>query len=326
VLTPTALVHAAAWAEMFDDFLRAADGPGFTPFEPGRDYDSYVDGKPRADGARDFLRSRHIDLPEGSDADPAGAQTVHALAARKDEFFLQRINRDGIKAYPGSLRYLREVRTAGLRTAVVSSSRNCAQITKAAGLDDLLDVRVDGVIAARGPPPRQSPGRTPSWRQPSSWTRDPPRPPCSRTPPAGVAAGRAGHFGYVVGVDPHRSRIRPPARRRPAVARSRYGRAGPDRTAGREKPVISHPAYPVEPWVVRETELDLNVLAQSESVFALSNGHIGLRGNLDEGEPHGIPGSYLNSVHEGAVGAIRREQLRRPGQRRDQSSTSPMAS
>jgi beta-phosphoglucomutase family hydrolase len=191
VLTPTALVHAAAWKQMFDDFLRERDGDGFTPFDPVADYDEYVDGKPRADGARDFLASRGIDLP---------AATVQGLAARKDEIFAAKVDRDGVQPYPGSVRYLHAVRAAGLRTAVVSASQHCARIVRSAGLEDLLDVRVDGLTAQedhlKGKP------------EPDTFLAAAHR---LRTEPqyaavfedatAGVAAGRAGKFGYVVGVD-----------------------------------------------------------------------------------------------------------------------------
>jgi beta-phosphoglucomutase family hydrolase len=200
VLTPTALVHAAAWAQMFDEFLRQRDGAGFAPFDPVVDYDDYVDGKPRAEGARDFLAARAITLPPGDPDDPPGAQTIEGLAARKDQIFLERVERDGVAPYPGSVRYLRAVRAAGMRTAVVSASKHCAQIVRAAGIEDLLDERVDGVVAVeerlRGKP------------QPDTFlaaarrlSTEPSEAVVFEDATSGVAAGRAGHFGYVVGVN-----------------------------------------------------------------------------------------------------------------------------
>jgi len=200
VLTPTALVHAAAWGELFDEFLRQRAGDGFTPFDRIREYDDYVDGKPRVDGVRSFLAARRIDLPEGSSDDGPDAPTINGLAARKDEIFLAKVERDGVKPYPGSVEYLRAARAAGLKTAVVSSSRNCEQIVKSAGLAEYLDVRVDGVTAAkeslRGKP-------EPDTFLNAAFKLDvePAHAAVFEDSTAGVAAGRAGSFGYVVGVD-----------------------------------------------------------------------------------------------------------------------------
>ncbi len=152
VLTQTAKVHDAAWKEMFDSYLRERarqTGQPFVPFDPVRDYDEYVDGKPRADGTRSFLESRGITLPDGHDDDPADAQTVHGLGNRKNEIVLQRIRAGGVQAYDGSVRYVRAVRDAGLRRAVVSSSANCRDVLVAAGIEDLFEARIDGVVAER---------------------------------------------------------------------------------------------------------------------------------------------------------------------------------
>ncbi|NJC73743.1 HAD hydrolase-like protein [Planosporangium thailandense] len=142
VLAPTAAVHVAAWKEVFDEFLRrraGRTGDGFRPFDVA-DYDEYVDGRPRAGGARSFLASRHITLPEGRPDDPPDKETVQGLSARKDEAFARRPHRDGVKPLEGSVRYLRAARDAGLRRAVVSSSRHCAEILPAAGIADLIEL------------------------------------------------------------------------------------------------------------------------------------------------------------------------------------------
>jgi beta-phosphoglucomutase family hydrolase len=200
VLTPTALVHDAAWKEMFDGYLRERDGPGFVPFDRDADYNEYVDGKARGDGTRSFLASRGIELPEGSPDDPPGKLTVQGLAAAKDEIFRRRVKRDGVSAYPGSVAYLRAVRAAGLPTAVVSSSKNCADIVRAAGLEELLDERVDGLVAQRdklnGKPAPDT------FLAAARLLHVPPdQAAVFEDALAGVAAGRAGRFGYVVGVD-----------------------------------------------------------------------------------------------------------------------------
>jgi beta-phosphoglucomutase family hydrolase len=203
VLTKTAAVHDAAWKEMFDDYLRERArraGQPFVPFDPVSDYEEYVDGKPRADGTRSFLASRGIDLPDGSADDPPGAQTVHGLGNRKNEILLRRIREDGVEAYQGSVRYVRAVRDAGLRRAVVSSSANCRDVLVAAGIADLFEERIDAVVAERehlkGKPAPDTflAGARALGLEPSAAV-------VFEDALAGVAAGRAGHFGYVVGVD-----------------------------------------------------------------------------------------------------------------------------
>jgi beta-phosphoglucomutase-like phosphatase (HAD superfamily) len=151
VLTQTAAVHAAAWKQMFDEFLRAraqAEGSQFTEFDIHDDYDEYVDGKPRDAGVRDFLASRGISLPEGRRTDPPSADTVYGLGNRKNELLLTRIREDGVAVFDGSVRYLEAVQRAGLRRAVVSSSANTAQVLQVTGLDRYFEVRVDGVTIA----------------------------------------------------------------------------------------------------------------------------------------------------------------------------------
>ena len=198
VLTRTATVHMAAWKRTFDGFLRTHDpaAPEFTQL----DYNRYVDGKPRADGVRDFLASRGITLPEGSPGDPPETPTVQGIASRKQDLVLAELAEHGVEVYPGSVRYLRAVKEAGLATAVVTASANGEQVIDAGGFADLIDVRVDGVVAAReglrGKPRPDTflagarllgvePGAAVVFEDALS----------------GVAAGRAGSFGYVVGVD-----------------------------------------------------------------------------------------------------------------------------
>ena len=152
VLTDTASVHAEAWKEMFDAFLRVRatrEGAPFVPFDPVRDYDEYIDGKQRFDGVRSFLASRGIELPEGSHDDPPDADTIGGLGNRKNELVLAMIHRRGVQAYEGSVRFVLAARDAGLRRAVVSASANCREVLEAAGIAELFEARVDGVVAAR---------------------------------------------------------------------------------------------------------------------------------------------------------------------------------
>ncbi|MFI9201073.1 HAD family hydrolase [Streptomyces sp. NPDC053048] len=200
VLTQTATVHAAAWKETFDAFLERREGPGFRPFDAVDDYDRYVDGMPRADGVRSFLDSRGIHLPEGGDDDPPDADTVHGLGNRKNTLVLRKIEELGVQAYPGSVRYVRAARDAGLRRAVVSSSANCHAVLLAAGIDDLLEVRVDGLVAAeQGLPGKPHPDTFLAAARALGVTPD--ESAVFEDALAGMEAGRAGRFGFVVGVD-----------------------------------------------------------------------------------------------------------------------------
>jgi beta-phosphoglucomutase family hydrolase len=203
VLTQTAKVHAAAWKEMFDDFLReraARTGEKFVSFDPVADYDTYVDGKPRYDGVRSFLASRGIELPEGGPNDPPSAETVHGLGNRKNELVLALLKRDGVKVYEGSVRYVRAVRDAGLRRAVVSASANCREVLQAAGIEDLFEVRIDGIVVEQQHL-KGKPAPDTFLAAAEQLGAQPAEAAVFEDALAGVEAGRAGHFGFVVGVD-----------------------------------------------------------------------------------------------------------------------------
>lgn len=203
VLTATAAIHAAAWKQTFDDFLRgwsARTGEPFIPFDLVRDYDEYVDGRPRTAGVRMFLASRGITLPEGGASDPPGAETVTGLGNAKNALVLARIARDGVAAFPGSVAYLHAVRAAGLRTAVVSASANCRPVLASAGLDGLVDVVIDP-IAAQQRHLAGKPAPDTYLAAASDLSEPPERCAVYEDALAGVAAGRAGGFGWVVGVD-----------------------------------------------------------------------------------------------------------------------------
>ncbi|MFF3327338.1 HAD family hydrolase [Streptomyces sp. NPDC002889] len=203
VLTRTAKVHAAAWKEMFDDYLRRRaerEGVPFEPFDSVHDYDEYVDGRPREDGVRTFLASRGIRLPEGAPDDGPDRETVNGLGTRKNALVLRKIREEGVEAYEGSVAYVSAARDAGLRRAVVSSSANCRDVLAAAGIEDLFEERIDGIVAReqrlRGKP------------QPDTYLAaaralgaEPGAAAVFEDALAGVEAGRAGGFGLVVGID-----------------------------------------------------------------------------------------------------------------------------
>jgi beta-phosphoglucomutase family hydrolase len=201
VLTKTAKVHAAAWKQMFDDYLaQHASGPSAGPFDVGSDYAQYVDGKLRQDGVRSFLGSRGVTLPEGDPDDPPDAETVHGLGNRKNELFLELLAKEGVERYEGSVRFVEAVRSAGLRRAVVSASKNCRDVLVAAGIEELFEARIDGGVAAE----RELAGKpAPDMFLAAAEALgvDPGRAAVFEDAVAGVEAGRAGAFGWVVGVD-----------------------------------------------------------------------------------------------------------------------------
>jgi HAD superfamily hydrolase (TIGR01509 family) len=202
VLTGTAQIHAAAWAETFNDFLRERARRSGQPYRAfaAADYASYVDGRPRVDGVRSFLASRGMTLPEGDPADPAERDTVQGLAKRKNDLLLRLIAERGVTPYPGSRRYLTAALDAGLRRAVVTASANAVQVIRAAGLADLIEVRIDGVVAAeRGLRGKPAPD---TFLAAAADLGVPAVAACVfEDSVAGVQAGRAGGFGYIVGVD-----------------------------------------------------------------------------------------------------------------------------
>jgi beta-phosphoglucomutase family hydrolase len=203
VLTQTALVHNAAWKQTFDAFLQKwseQHGQPFVPFDSGPDYHDYVDGRPRADGVRTFLTSRGITLPEGTADDGPDAETVNGIGNRKNELVLQKIKEGAVQVYPGSVEYLIACKAAGLRRAVVSASANCKDVLAAAGIEDLIEERVDGITARE----QHLPGKpAPDTFLFGAQLLDTPPENCAvfEDAQAGVAAGRAGGFGIVVGVD-----------------------------------------------------------------------------------------------------------------------------
>jgi beta-phosphoglucomutase family hydrolase len=203
VLTKTATVHAAAWKQMFDAYLRERaerTGEEFVPFDPKADYSEYVDGKPRADGVRSFLQSRGIEVPEGSPDDPPGPETIHGLGNRKNELVVRLIREQGVEPYEGSVRYLEAVRDAGLGRAVVSSSANCHDVLIAAGIDDFFEARIDGVVAKRDHL-KGKPAPDTFLAAARELAVAPGEAAVFEDALAGVAAGRAGNFASVVGVD-----------------------------------------------------------------------------------------------------------------------------
>jgi alpha,alpha-trehalase len=200
VVTKTARLHAAAWKRLFDDYLRRRDGPGFRPFDIAADYLAHVDGKPRGDGVRGFLASRGIALPDGSADDPPMAETVRGLGNAKNGYFLEALHSQGVEVYEPAVRLIRALRAEGFTIAVVTSSRNCEEVLNAAHLAELFDLRVDGnEIDRLGLAGKPAPDAFLEAARRAEAA--PARTVVLEDALSGVAAGRAGGFGLVIGVD-----------------------------------------------------------------------------------------------------------------------------
>ncbi|MEU0788561.1 beta-phosphoglucomutase family hydrolase [Amycolatopsis sp. NPDC005961] len=199
VLTGTAVLHSQAWKRTFDEFLRARDGDDFQEFTD-RDYATYVDGRPRADGVREFLRSRGIELPEGTPDDPPDAPTVNGVGNRKNELVLKIIDENGVNTYPGSVRYLEAVKAAGLRIGVVTSSANGAKVLDAGDLTKYVEARVDG-LTIREQHLKGKPAPDSFLAGAAALGVEPAHAAVFEDAQSGVQAGKAGNFGYVVGVN-----------------------------------------------------------------------------------------------------------------------------
>jgi beta-phosphoglucomutase family hydrolase len=202
VITDTASVHAACWKQMFDEYLqkRATQrGEAFRPFDLTTDYQIYVDGEPRFDGVRDFLTSRGIQLPDGSPDDPPQVETVGGLGNRKNALVNKVIEDRGVTPYEGSVKFIRQLRDRGFKIAVVTSSQNCTAVLKAAKLDALFEVRVDGnLIRAQHLAGKPAPD---TYLTAAKLLRvDPARAVVIEDAISGVEAGSNGNFGLVIGV------------------------------------------------------------------------------------------------------------------------------
>jgi trehalose 6-phosphate phosphatase len=207
VITFTARVHAAAWRELFDEYMKERErrfGEAFRPFDADRDYRAYVDGKPRYDGVRSFLASRNIHLPEGTPDDPPDAETISGLGNRKNELFVKATREMGVDVDADAVRFVRELRSSGVRVGLASSSKNATPILERVGLLDLFEARVDGIVsqrlALRGKPEPDIFVKCLKMLLGHDDTR------CSMVVEdaiSGVEAGKRGGFGLVLGVDRH---------------------------------------------------------------------------------------------------------------------------
>ena len=307
VLTETAAIHAAAWKRLFDEVLgreAAISGKTFAPFDESSDYLAYVDGRPRADGVRTFLAARGITLPEGGAGDPPDALTVQALGARKDGYFLERLAQAGVTVFPDAQPLLVNLRAAGLKTALVSSSRNAKAVLEAGGLTALIDVVIDGVEAARlglqGKPAPDTFARAVQQLGVSAQ-----RAVGFEDALVGVEAIRAAGYGLVVGVD----------RVGQSAALVAHGAdvavtdlktlevAAPEAAAADQHLAAWPPVTPTEEaaWLIVEDGFVLTREHEIESIFAISNGHLGSRASLAEGGPMSAPATFLAGLFDASL-------------------------
>jgi beta-phosphoglucomutase family hydrolase len=200
VLTSTAAIHARAWKEMFDHYLRSKHGNQFVPFDIDKDYKKYVDGKPRYEGVRSFLESRGINLPYGEATDAPGDQTVSALGNRKQLLVQQAIDNGEVEPFEGSVRWVKQLRDRGFKLGVVSSSRNCGPVLHAARIDRLFETRVDGLTLDELNLPGK-PAPDAFLKAAQNLAATPARTVVVEDAISGVQSARAGHFGLVIGVD-----------------------------------------------------------------------------------------------------------------------------
>ncbi|MBO0835291.1 MAG: beta-phosphoglucomutase family hydrolase, partial [Actinobacteria bacterium] len=313
VLTTTRSVHATAWRETMDEFLRrwdAAHGTTTERFDDPSDYAAHVDGKPLQDGVRDFLASRGIELPEGTPDSPPEEESVWGLGNRKQLQVEENLKRDGVEVFPGSVAWVRELREAGLKTAVVSSSRNCEAVLRYAGITNLFDTRVDGdTMLELGLPGKPAPdGFLEAARRLGV---SPDRTVVVEDAVAGVRAGRAGGFRLVVGVDRdgHADELTgngagvvvPDLSELLAAQTEPIHRTGPPEhrlMAAAARIIASTEDYPVDPWRLVERAFNPDYVDQTETLFAVANGYLGIRGSFEEGTPSYRPGTLLNGFHE----------------------------
>ena len=313
VITPTAEVHMHAWAEMFKPFLEER---GASPYSD-KDYFAHIDGKPRYEGVAALLEARDIDLPWGDPADASdqdsGDETVCGLGNRKNDLFGEVLARDGVEAYPGSLRLLDALEERGTRMAIVSSSANAPDVLRAAGILDRFDTVVDGSVAKK----RELPGK------PRPDTYEFAADELERAAPAldrrrGRGLRRAGRCRRRLRV---RRRGRPwrrrrhlalerrrRGRRRPRGARRRRERwramtadpsnVGASHTPPRAEDLLDRHIFPIDPWSLTECQYDPWHLGRNETIFAVANGYLGMRGNVEEGRDSYAHGTYINGFHE----------------------------
>lgn len=286
VVTDTASVHAAAWAELFDDALHdpRAGLAAPVPFDPGDDYLRYVDGRSREGGVATFLGSRSVDVPIGQEGDAPDAWTVHGLAARKNDLYLQRLTEHGVRVFAGTADLIRRLRAGGVPVGLVTASRNADKLLAAAEISDLFDVIVDGTLAVDlALPGKPDPAMFLEAAQ--RLAVDPARVAVVEDAVSGVAAASAGAFGLVVGVNRADQRVALEA-------------AGADVVVD-DVALLDLGVLRTDPWVLAYAGFDPAHEGHREALTTVGNGYLGTRGAAPERRADGVhyPGTYLAGIY-----------------------------
>jgi len=293
VVTRTAELHAAAWKALFDDFLRARQsGAPFRAFDAQTDYLAYVDGRPRHEGVRTFLAARGIELPEGAATDTSDCTTIHGLGARKDALFKSRMHRDGITVFASTIELVRALRQRGVKTAVVTSSRNGREVLGAANIEPLFDVRVDGIDALE----RKLEGKphpAPFLEAARLLGTSPGRAVVIEDAVSGVEAGRRGGFGLVVGVDRGGNRAALLEHGADVVVRD-LGEIDIEDIAAR----LRGKRESITAWQIEQEGFDPAREHAVESLFTIGNGYLGVRGALDTPLPGSQGDLFIAGIYD----------------------------
>ena len=306
VVTRTAELHAAAWKELFDDFLRRRIAQGadpFASFDPEVDYLTYVDGKPRLDGVRSFLAARGVAIPEGDEEDAVAAATVYGLGAQKDALFTQYLRSEGVDVFASTVELIRRLRAEGVKTGVVTSSRNGREVLRAANLVSLFDTRIDGIDADVLDLPGK-PDPATFLRAMRSLGAVPARSVVVEDAASEVEAGRRGGFALVVGVDRGGNREALMARGADLVVDDLAEVDLTSLTAHiRDKRQVS------VAWTVEQEGFDPAREHDMESIFAIGNGYVGVRGALDTPLPGSQGDLFVAGVYDRKISKLPYSEL-----------------
>lgn len=298
VVTDTASVHAAAWAELFDDALHdpRAGLAAPVPFDPGDDYRRYVDGRSREDGVATFLGARGVDVPLGQEGDPPGSWSVHGLAALKNDLYLQRLTEHGVRVFGGTADLIRRLRSSGVPIGLVTASRNADKLLAAAEISDLFDVVVDGTLALDLFLPGK-PDPAMFLEAARRLAVDPARVAVVEDAVSGVAAASAGGFGLVVGVNR-------------ADQRSELEAAGADHVVD-DVALLDLGVLRTNPWVLAYAGFDPAHEGHREALTTVGNGYLGTRGAAPERRSDGVhyPGTYLAGIYNRVTSIVEGRQV-----------------
>ena len=301
VITKTATVHSHAWKKMFDDFLKNWEKEHNEPFKEftQSDYLAFVDGKPRYDGVKSFLESRNIDLPFGSPDDGPEKETVCGLGNKKNAAFNDVLSTEGVETYPSTVAFMKALKAAGIRVGVASSSKNCEAVLKAAGLEDLVETRVDGVVSAElGLNGKPAPDIFLTAAK--NLDANPQYSVVVEDAVSGVAAGKNGNFGLVLGI----------AREDNSVELKRNGAdiVVSDLEEIDMNTIIDwfQKGLENDNWQLEYHDYDQKKERSREALLAIGNGYFGTRGAMEESvaNPVNYPGTYIAGIYNRLITKI----------------------